>query len=91
MKMAKIFTVLLTLVLAVFCLNGQFTFGADPWDETIVTDGGDGGDLDGANPSNPDDGTDNPNRAGSVAPEAQPDNMFIIDLIEFTLRTSIFM
>ncbi|MCP4706627.1 MAG: hypothetical protein GY865_18665 [candidate division Zixibacteria bacterium] len=91
MKMAKIFTVLLTLVLAVFCLNGQFAFGEHPWDETTIVDGGDGGDLDGTNPSDPDDGTDSPNKAGSVSPEAHPDDMFILDLIEFTLRTSIFM
>jgi len=52
MKMAKISTIFIVFVLAVFCLNGPFVLGGDehPWDE----EGGGGGGLDG---TAPDDGT----------------------------------
>jgi len=52
MKMARIFTILIVFVLAVFCLNGPLALGGDehPWDE----EGGGGGGLDG---SAPDSGT----------------------------------
>ncbi|MDD1444104.1 hypothetical protein MEO93_27940 [Dolichospermum sp. ST_sed3] len=51
MKMAKISTILIVFVMAVFCLNGPFVLGGDehPWDEE-----GGGGGLDG---TTPDDGT----------------------------------
>jgi len=91
MKIAKIFAMISMLVLAVFCLNGPFAFGEHPWDETIIVDPGDGGDLDGTNPDDPDDESDGSNKAGSVTPESQSDDMWILDFMEFSIKTRIFL
>ncbi len=88
MKMAKIFTIMFALVLAVFCFNGPFAFGGDehPWDEEV---GGDGGDLDGSSPD-PDPSKDIPTKIGFSAstPEAQNDGSSIFFLIKFSMIAS---